>query len=298
MRSAADTRSASSRDVRPEDADLDLFGITHPGLQRAENQDHFLLARVYPQIEVDGTSLPDVSILPLRGRRLGTVLLVADGVGGATDGGAAARLATEAITRYVADTFRCYHATGAGKDDEFFAALRDAALQAHDAVRAESVSRGDDASLATTLTLGIGVWPWLYVVQVGDSRAYIYTHGALHQVTHDQTLAQNLVDQGVWKPEIAERSPLAHVLSSALGATEAVPVVSRVDVTERGCVVLFCTDGLTKHVSNDEIARECARMTSAEQLGRHLLQMALDRGGSDNISIIIACAPLRNALNT
>jgi protein phosphatase len=294
MRTAADTRSGSSRDVRPEDADLDLFGITHPGLQRAENEDHFLLARVYPQIEVDATSLPDLSILPLRGRRLGTVLLVADGVGGATDGGTAAKLATEAITRYVANTFRCYHAAGAGKDDEFFAALRDAALQAHDTVRAEGVSRGEKASLATTLTLGIGVWPWLYVVQVGDSRAYLYTHGALHQVTHDQTIAQSLVDQGVLKPETAERSPLAHVLSSALGGSEAVPVVSRVDVTERGCIVLFCTDGLTKHVSNDEIARECAQIKSAQQLGRDLLQMALDRGGSDNVSIIVAYAPLRD----
>ena len=293
MRTAAETRAGSSRDVRPEDADLDLFGITHPGLKRSENQDHFLLARVYPHIEVDGTSLPDLSTLPLRGRRLGTVLLVADGVGGATDGGTAAKLATEAITRYVANTFRCYHATGAGKDDEFFAALREAALQAHDTVRAETVSRGADASLATTLTLGIGVWPWLYVVQVGDSRAYLYTRGALHQVTHDQTVAQDLVDQGLLKPERAEHSPFAHVLSSSLGGSEAVPVVSRVDVTERGCIVLFCTDGLTKHVSNDEIARECAQIKTAEQLGRQLLQMALDRGGSDNISIIIAYAPLR-----
>jgi protein phosphatase len=290
-----DTRSSLTRDVRPDDADLDLFGITHPGLERAENQDHFLVARVYPQIHVDGTSLPDLATVPLRGRRLGTVLLVADGVGGAKDGGTAARLATETITRYVADTFRAYHAVGVGKDDEFFAALTDAALKAHDAIRAESVTRGHEGDLSTTLTLGIGVWPWLYVVQIGDSRAYIFTHGALHQITHDQTVAQGMVDKGVWKPELAARSPYAHVLSSALGSSEAEPVVSRVDVTERGCILLFCTDGLTKHVSNDEIANECARCASAEQLGRQLLQVALDRGGSDNISIVIARAPLKSA---
>jgi len=85
------------------------------------------------------------------------------------------------------------------------------------------------------------------------------------------------------------------VLSSALGAPEAVPVVSRVDVTERGCILVFCTDGLTKHVSNDEIARECARIKSAEQLGRRFLELALERGGSDNISIIIAHAPLKRS---
>ncbi|MEO7086796.1 MAG: protein phosphatase 2C domain-containing protein [Gemmatimonadaceae bacterium] len=281
------------RDVRPEDADLDLFGITHPGFQRAENQDHFLLAKVNPEIHVDATSLPDLSALPLRGRRLGTVMLVADGVGGATDGGSAARLATESITRYVVDSLRCYHAVGAGKDDEFFTALRDAALDAHDAVRAEAVARGDDSSLATTLTLGIAVWPLLYVVQVGDSRAYIYTHGELRQITHDQTLAQGLVDEGLLEPERAGRSPLAHVLSSALGGSAATPVVSRADITERGCILIFCTDGLTKHVSHEEIASECARIESAEHMGRKLLQMALDRGGSDNITIIVARAPLK-----
>jgi protein phosphatase len=294
MATHVDVASDATRNVRPEDADLDLFGISHPGLKRPTNQDHFLIARIYPQIHVDGTSLPEASALPLRGRRLGTILLVADGVGGSTDGGAAARLATEAVTRYVADTFRGFHEVGIGADDEeLLTALRNAAFQAHDAVRAEAVTRDDRSTLATTLTLGIGVWPWLYVVQIGDSRAYIYTHGSLKQVTQDQTIAQGLVDQGVLKPEQAAKSPLAHVLSSAIGGTDALPIVSRVDVSERGCILLFCTDGLTKHVTNEEIEDQCRLTTSSEQLGRHLVQMALDRGGSDNISIVIARAPLR-----
>jgi protein phosphatase len=282
----------ASQTPPPEDHELDLFGITHTGHRRADNQDHFLVARVCPQIIIDATSLPDLAQLPLRGRRLGTLILVADGVGGATDGAAAARLATETVTRYVANTLRCYHAVGAGRDDEFFNSLRQAALEAHDAVRAETVARGIDGTLATTLTLGIAVWPWLYVVQVGDSRAYIYTHGALRQITRDQTVAQSLVDQGVLTADTAKHSPLAHMLSSAIGAPEAMPVVSREDITERGCILLFCTDGLTKYVSNDEIATACSQITSAEQLSRHLLQMALDRGGSDNISIVAARAPL------
>jgi serine/threonine protein phosphatase PrpC len=278
--------------LRPDDEDLDLHGVTHTGYRRAENQDHFLLARVCPQIIIDATSLPNVAQLPLRGRRLGTLMLVADGVGGATDGAGAARLATETITRYVANTLRCYHAVGAGRDDEFFAALRDAVCTAHDAVLAEAAARGAQTSLATTLTLGIAVWPWLYVVQVGDSRAYIYTHGALRQITRDQTVAQHLVDEGVLEARTANRSPLAHVLSSAIGASEALPVVSREDITERGCILLLCTDGLTKHVSNDEIARECSRITSAHQLSTRLLEMALERGGADNVTVVAAWAPL------
>jgi len=66
-----------------------------------------------------------------------------------------------------------------------------------------------------------------------------------------------------------------------------------VDVSERGCVLLFCTDGLTKHVSNDEIESFCARGLSAEDLGRGLVSLALDRGGSDNVTIVIAQAPVK-----
>lgn len=276
---------------RPLDGEIDLFGITHRGHVRENNQDHFLIAMVHPQIEVVGSSLPADCPLPLRGTRLGTVLLVADGVGGGVDGADASRLATQAVAEYVASSFRCYHAAGAGRDSEFLEALREAALQAHDRVRAESIANGH-GTMATTLTLGIGVWPWLYVVQVGDSRAYIYTRGALQQITRDQTLAQDLVDSGAIPAEEKDTSPFSHVLFSAIGSEEAIPVVTRVDVSERGCILIFCSDGLTKHVTDDEIAAHCAAMRTAEQISRDLLQLALDRGGSDNVTIIAARAPL------
>lgn len=287
------TGSSPAVTARPADDEVDMFGLTHPGLKRAENQDHFLLATVHPQIVIHGTSLSADDDLPLRGSRLGTIMLVADGVGGSADGGAAAQLATQSVTRYVASTLRCYHEIANGKDPQFVEALRDAALGAHEAVRAEAAARPDKARLATTLTLGIGVYPWLYVVQVGDSRAYIHTGGKLHQITRDQTMAQALLDQGALKPQDAARSPLNDILSSAIGSEEAEPVVTRVDVSERGCVLLFCTDGLTKHVSNDEINRMCGTMSSSEQLSRDLLELALSRGGSDNITIVAVRAPIK-----
>jgi serine/threonine protein phosphatase PrpC len=291
------TSNASDTAVfaRPADAELDMFGLTHPGLARVQNQDHFLLATVHPQIVVHGTSLDQSGDLPLSGSRLGTILLVADGVGGSSDGAAAAKLATEAVMQYVASSLRCYHELGAGRDPLFLTALHDAAMLAHEAVRHEAAERSPGSSLATTLTLGIGVWPWLYVVQVGDSRAYIFSHGQLHQITRDQTLAQALLDVGALKPSQLKQSPLNHVLASAIGSDEAKPVVSRVDVSERGCVLLFCTDGLTKHVSDEEIAELCANGMDAEPLARRLLELALERGGSDNITLVIARAPEKRA---
>jgi protein phosphatase len=287
------TQVSGSFGRRPTDEELDLFGITHQGKVRPDNQDQFMLATIHPQVVIHGTSLPDVDGLPLRGGRFGTFLLVADGVGGAAAGSDAARLATETVTRYVSSALRCYHTAGASGDEDFFRSLKEAALLAHDAVRAEAASRPSQRRMATTLTVGIAVWPWLYVVQVGDSRCYLYTHGKLNQVTRDQTIGQQLVDEGAMKREQLRTSPLKNVLASAIGADEAIPEVTRVDISQRGCVVLLCSDGLTKHVTDAEIAHHFEKMQSSEQVSRDLLELSLERGGTDNITILVGRAPIK-----
>jgi len=270
------------------DDEIDLFGLTHPGKVRAENQDHFLACTVHPEVIVHGTSLPGVDRLPLRGERMATIVMVADGVGGHEGGSVAARIATETVTRYVSSTLRCYYAAGSAHEEMFLESLREAALEAHEAVRAEAAQRDDRRSMATTLTLGIAVWPWLYVVQLGDSRCYYYWNSALHQVTRDQTVAQDLVDQGIMPRERLSASPYKNVLSSAVGGEDALPEVSRVRIDRFGSVLLFCTDGLTKHVSDDEIAKLIGANARAEDACRTLLDLALERGGSDNVTIVVA----------
>lgn len=278
---------------RPRDEELDLFGLTHPGKVRPANEDHFLICTIHPQVVVHGTSLPDVEQLPLRGSRLATAILVADGVGGSASGSDASRLATEAVTRYVTSTLRCYHTAGASSDDALLNSLREAAFQAHDAVRAEAATRSDPKPMATTLTLALAVWPWLYVVQVGDSRCYFWDGAQLHPMTRDQTIAQQLVDQGALPAERLSVSPFRHVLSSAIGGDEAIPVVSRMRM-KLPATTLLCSDGLTKHVTDDEIGEHIRRATSSEQLCQTLLDLALERGGKDNITIAVARAPLKS----
>ncbi len=279
---------------RPRDDELDLFGLTHRGRVRAVNEDQFLLCTVHPQVDIHGTSLPEVDAESLRGQRLATILLVADGVGGSAAGSTASRLATEAVTKYIASTLRSYHTAGLSSEGELMDALRGAAHEAHDKVRAEAESQLGGRQMATTLSLSVVAWPWMYVVQVGDSRGYFYQDGVLRQVTRDQTIAQELVDRGALRQEVAHTSPLSNVLSSAIGASEATPVITKVDVRERGCVVLLCTDGLTKHVSDAEIAEHIGAMESAEQVCRALLQLALDRGGSDNVTLVVGRALRRS----
>ena len=276
---------------RPRDDELDLFGLTHVGKVRKSNQDHFLLCTVHPQVLVHNTSLPTPDDLPLRGDRLATILLVADGVGGRAAGADASLLAVETVTRYVSSTLRCYHAAGSAHEGEFEEALRTAAVAAHAAVKAEATTTSSNAGMATTMTLAIVIWPWVYVVQVGDSRCYTYLNGALRQITRDQTMAQALVDQGVLSADKAALTPFSHVLVSAIGGEAATPEVSRFDIRDRNSVLLLCSDGLTKHVSDAELAQQIGAMTSSEQLCRALLALALERGGSDNITILAARAP-------
>lgn len=281
--------------VRPSDEELDLFGLTHQGKLRPDNQDHFLVSTVHPQVVIHATSLPSAESLTLRGSRLATVLVVADGVGGAAAGSEASRVATEAVTRYVASSLRAYHAAGSSTEEELLDALKEAAMDAHKAVRSDASAHSEKSGMATTLTLCIVVYPWAYVVQVGDSRAYHYGHGKLRQLTRDQTVAQALVDQGLMPRERLETSPFKHMLSSAIGSEEALPDVTRFDMSERGALILMCSDGLTKHVNDAELAEHIKVMKSSEQLAKDLLELALSRGGSDNITIIAGRAPLTKA---
>lgn len=281
--------------IRPTDDELDLFGITHQGKVRLENQDHFLISTVHPQVVIHGTSLPNPESLPLRGTRFASVFILADGVGGAAAGSEAARLATETVTKYVASTMRSYHAAGSATEQELLDSLKETAIEAHNTVRSEAANHPKQQGMATTLTVVVVVYPWAYVVQVGDSRCYFFASGKLRLLTRDQTVAQSLIDQGLMPPDRLERSPFKHVLSSAIGSDEALPVVTPFNISERGSLILMCSDGLTKHVSDEEIAAHIQKMQSSEQVARDLLELALERGGRDNITIITARAPLKKS---
>lgn len=281
---------ASPELKRPRDEELDLFGLTHAGKVRATNQDHFLICTVHPQVVVHKTSLPNVNDLPLRGSRLATIVLVADGVGGGDFGSEAAQLATESLTRYVSSTLRSYHAAGTASDQELLDSLRTAIAEAHDTVLGDAASRTPPTRMASTLTVGLVIWPWVYVVQVGDSRGYYWDGTALKRLTRDQTIAQDLVDKGVLPPERMDISPYRNVLASAIGGGEATPEVTCMEMRRSG-TLLYCTDGLTKHVTDDEIAERMRVMTGSEQLCRELLDLALERGGSDNVTIVVGRAP-------
>ncbi len=273
---------------KPVDDEIDFYGLTHQGKVRKENQDHFLVSSLHKRMEVHLTSLPDTGGLYAESERLAFLAMVADGVGGGPGGEAASRRALEAVSQYVAGSMDCYYTTDPKDDHAFTQALADAALHCHNDVRERSGAESGKG-MATTLTLMLFVWPRAYLLQVGDSRYYILRDGELTQISRDQTLAQVLVDDGVFSRTEASKSPLSHVLSSAIGGSESTPVVTGID---QGWdhVHMICSDGLTKHVSDERITERLRSMTSAKQVCEDLLQDALDDGGTDNITLIVGRA--------
>lgn len=271
---------------KPTDAEIDVFGVTHPGLVRHANEDHFLLGSLHKQFVIHGTSLPDAETLPQRSERIAFFGMVADGVGGSSAGAQASQRALAAVVEYVTHSALCFHAIDPANEDRFLSELQESATRAHEAVQAVARVEPGSKAPATTLTLGIWVWPRAYILQVGDSRAYVFREGELQRITRDQTFAEDMVDRGALTPEQAAESPLRHVLSSAIGGSTTLPVVSRVKST-RDSIWLLCSDGLTKHVDDNRIADRLRTLTSSEQACRALLQDALDGGGSDNITIIV-----------
>ena len=283
------TATVTGPNRKPYDNEIDVYGITHPGKVRKENQDHFLICALKKQMAVRQTSLPDIASVTADPERLAFLMMVADGVGGGAKGEEAARRALEVVAQYVSDGTRCYYAAGSADDKEFFDALQLGALRCHD----DLLRRGEDdpeyRGMATTLTLYFGLWPRAYILQVGDSRCYLLRGGELTQITRDQTMVQELIDMGVEMPASASHSRLGHTLSSSIGGRQTVPVVTRHSVTW-GNVALLCSDGLTNHVSDERIRERLSTMKSAKQACEDLLQEALDGGGTDNNTMIVARA--------
>ena len=271
---------------KPSHKDIEVYGLTHCGLVRKRNEDHFFTGDVSSGVMVDYTSIPSDEEQALHVERFASLAMVADGVGITGGGEEAARSAVEAIRAYVAERFHEAYAAEATDPESFTRLLSDAALACHETLVERAEHDPEHKRLATTLTVFLGLWPNAYLLQVGDSRCYVFHDGKLAQISRDQTIAQGFIDDGIMTQTKAYSTRWAHVLSSAIGGQQIVPVVTKI-VRKWGTVVLLCSDGLTMHVSDERIGERLANLTSSRQVCEDLLQDALDDGGCDNITIIV-----------
>ena len=277
---------APSTSRRPLDQEIDVYGMTHPGRVRPTNQDHFLIGSLKRHMDIHLTSLPDVRSFSSSVERVAFLAMVADGVGGGPKGEEASRLAVELVTDYVTHSLNCYYSADPDDEATFSKSLMEAAMRCHMSIAERAADDSTRRGMATTLTLWLGIWPRGYLLQVGDSRCYVHRSGQLRQISRDQTMAQDLIDQGILTRTDAYNTRWANVLASAIGGSQAAPVVTRLD-QRWGDVGLLCSDGLTKHVSDERIGERLRTMTSAKQVCEALIEDALAGGGSDNVTVLV-----------
>ncbi|MGE0552701.1 MAG: PP2C family serine/threonine-protein phosphatase, partial [Gemmatimonadales bacterium] len=245
--------------------DVDCFGLTHVGRVRGNNEDQFLVATLEKQMRIEHSS---VELEPLSGGSFGgraRLLMVADGVGGRAGGELASRVAVRGLSEYAAQAAGCFQRFNVSQEADFLSGLEQGIRRTHELL----IERYGSRAPATTLTMAVLAWPRTYIIHVGDSRAYRLCGRtkAFQQVTRDQTLGEYLVDAGVWSEAQATRAQTGGALASAIGGSELRPTINVVD-HEPGDAQVLCTDGLTKHVGDEEIGQIVGAAISAESASR------------------------------
>jgi PPM family protein phosphatase len=142
--------------------------------------------------------------------------------------------------------------------------------------------------MGTTLTVAYSLGADLFTLHVGDTRCYLFRQGELTQLTRDHTVAQLLADSGEITPEQLATHKQRHVLTSAIGGHEG---MIKADVQrytlEDGDLVLLCSDGLSDLVKEGNMVRVLEKKSSPQKMCEKLVDMALEQGGRDNITVII-----------
>lgn len=270
---------------KPLPSEIDVFGLTDAGLVRRSNADSFLVASFHRAMQVHASSLADRLPSLLSNDSRGYVFLVADGVGSLTHAAEGSATAINSIANSLIAMAEVWAPTDPAREQEVVDHLRDTVSRTHDLLR-ELSSDGASGNAATTLTLMLAIWPRAFLIHAGDSRCYRFRDGQLERLTSDQTMADALVEAGAMSRELADTSHLKHVLVSAVGAQQLDLEITVHDL-RRGDRHVLCSDGLTKHVSDAEIRDRLARGGTAESICRDLVALTLERGATDNVTVVV-----------
>lgn len=271
---------------------VDIAAQTHQG-GRSNNEDAYVVYRLSRSMERVSSNLPEGD-LPERSDDTGYLMIVGDGLGGAKSGEVASRTAlvtlADSIIRSPKWALKLDDpATRENEITELVERSRAYVQRMHAVIRERQEQDPRYEGMGTTFTSAYTVGGDLFVMHVGDSRAYQLRNGRLFRITRDHTVAQEYANVGKLKQSEVDQHPMSHVLTRALGA----PVHTLESDThhrevEDGDRLLLCSDGLTKVVSEDEIAATLTANPLSADASRALVDLALKNGGPDNITVIVA----------
>jgi len=267
---------------------IDVAALSDQGKVREHNEDHFFVARGGRHLATLLTNIPS-SDVPTRFEETVYIMIVADGMGGHAGGAVASRTAIATLINIV------LHMPDwiLRLDEEHAQKVMDRAAEryrkVHEALQEKARLDPKLRGMGTTMTAASSLGDDLFVTHVGDSRAYLFRDGKLQLLTHDQTQAQLMADIGMISQTEVARHRLRHVLTSALGGMEK---AVRADIQRfklaDGDRLLLCTDGLTDMVEDEGIARVLGGVESSDEACRRLVDLALENGGKDNVTVVLA----------
>ncbi len=267
-----------------------FFGMTHVGMKRQNNQDQFLIAQLNKSMLVGETSLPIEKQSRLFGRVQGHVLLVADGMGGHLAGELASSMAIDFLVERLLNNVHWFFQLGLDAENEFIDSLKTLMRETHHRIQEEGRQNAALDGMGTTLTMCYVLWPKMYVVHAGDSRCYLVRDGEVERLTTDHTLARRMIESGGMKPEEEAGSRWSNVLWNVLGGKSENALTAEVRSVNlhEGDAIVMCSDGLHRHVKDElllDVMNECESPQSACQ---RFVEIAIDAGGDDNITVIVA----------
>lgn len=267
---------------------VDAFGLSDTGHVRANNEDHFLIARIGRYFESVCTSLPHGEV-PTRTDEAGYALVVADGMGGHAAGELASRMTIREMVRLALALPDWI--VRIDKDTTHEASYRSEQriVKAHKALLARGRKEPEQKGMGSTVTTARNLGRVLQVAHVGDSRAYLLRAGELTRLTRDHTYVQLLVDSGRLSAEEAASSTSRHVLVNAVGGVnDDVYVDVQHLALVNGDRVMLCSDGLSDLVDDEAIRTLMRDSPTSEQACRRLVDRALAAGGRDNVTVVVA----------
>lgn len=216
-------------------------------------------------------------VLSLKGSKY-WLLLVADGMGGHNAGEIASKIAATTVRNFVYENFNLY------EDKEEL--IRDAIVLSNSEVYNESVKLSEFKGMGTTVTCCLISEQKLFIGHVGDSRAYIVDRDNINKVTQDHSYVQELINNGSITENEAFNHPRRNLITRAIGTEKHVVVDTLTLDFNKNDIILLCTDGLTTYVNNNELYEML--VSYDENTIDELIDLAKERGGRDNISVIIA----------
>ena len=265
---------------------VEFGALTHQGLRRSNNEDHYSVTRRYRARDVLLTNLP-VDTNALR-QDEAYALAVADGVGGAAFGELASMLALRTGWELTGKAFKWNFNPSKSELDEMEEAANVYMQLIHRRIQEEAAAKGGYDGMGTTLTCALTMGLDAFIVHVGDSRAYLYRAEKLYRLTRDQTLAESMVAAGIISSVEEVGKQFRNTLISCLGANmnELDVATNHVKLRDKDRLIL-CTDGLTDMVSEENISSILAANATPQIQCQELVNAALAGGGKDNVTVIV-----------